>query len=216
MAIENGAIVGANTAARFPVDSTCPGCPKFCHSIDGRFEGDHYSYPILFNPGTSEPLSKLLEPYSVALATGATWDPLTIWRGYIPWRHTTDKFAVAVYEHEATLSPNRTCCKGVPDGISISVVAQKLDHTAYCEEGKCDIEKHLKGTATVIKTGITDLEDASWSIHNFSQTVADGEVMLLGFRIDTPPDDITALKCLDVTVAGVASTTAYTFPLQMD
>jgi len=201
------AIVGGSSTASFPVDSGCPKCPEFCGEIDGRFSSAvGFSNPALFNPQTSIPLKKAV--------TGAVAGDV-VWRNYIPWEHCTRAIAVHVQEMTEDCCPDRRCCSGDPAGMAISVVTQKLDYAAFCESGDCDPSPYLKGSINVVKE-ITDVAAKDWSKHALTQTVATGEVLLYGFRIDALPTDESALTCLKTQIAAVVVGDSLRHPLQMD
>lgn len=206
------AIPGGSTVASFPqpprgMADPCPKCPEFCGEIDGRFSSAvGFSNPALLNPQTSVPLRKQMQ----GVKAGDI-----IWRNYIPWEHCTRGIACHVEEVPKDCCPDRNCCNGDPEGMVISVVTQKLDYEAYCEACDCKPENHLKGSINVVAE-ITDVTEHGWSKHALNQTVAPGEVLLYGFRIDALPTDESALTCAKMMVSAVVTGDSYRHPLQMD
>ena len=204
------AIVGGSSSASFPVDSNCPKCVEFCGEIDGRFaSASGFSNPALFNPALSVPLKNKME----SVAAGDI-----VWRNYIPWEHCARTMAVHVQEIPEDCCPDRRCCSGDPAGMELSVVTQKVDYAAFCEAGACNPDDYLVGSPNVV-TAITDVTTHAWSKHNLAAavgTVAAGEVLLYGFRIDALPTDASAVKCLNLAVAATVVGDRFSHPLQMD
>lgn len=208
----SSAIVGGSSSASFPVDSTCPKCVQFCKEIDGRFYGQTFANPALFNPATSERLRKSLTPYAKA---SDPFEPLVVWRNYIPQEHVIRGVAIHVQEVSDTCCPDRRCRKSNPAGMELSVVARLMDHAKYCEDCACDPSEYYKGELIEIATGI-DPTTHDWTHLPLDMAVGAGELLLYGFRIDKLPDDAEGLNSLSTQVAAVIVGDQYSHPLQMD
>lgn len=208
-------IPGTSWKSNFPFDANCPKCPQFCCDIDGRFSVGTYHVPALFNPSTSEPLSSALEKHAKATPAGETFEPIIVWRGFVPGKHVTRGVAVEVIKPDETCIADRRCCNSAPDGLCLTAISQVMDLAAYCEAGDCDVNEHLKGTLNVIKTDIDPTEDY-WARFALTTTVAPGEVLLFGFRIDVLPDNAEALACIETNVAVTILADNFSHPFQMD
>lgn len=205
------AITGGSSTAQFPhtrAASKCA-CPEFCSAIDGRFSSPHgFALPSLFNPGNSEYLRKFLVDGAVAAGD-------IIWRGYIPARHCTRSLGLIVQEMDESCCPDRRCRSGNAEGAEIGVVWQKLDVAAFCESGDCSPDAHLKGSATELAS-LDDLTTSSFAKFPLNQTVQDGEVLLIGFKVNAMPADPDALPYLNTIVSAMVNGDNFCTPLQID